>query len=226
MNDPTALDTAAVRLMLLHVADKVIENEPLLSKADRDIGDGDHGIGMKRGFTAVLELLQATDPDATTVSDLFLQVGNTLLRRMGGASGVIFGLLFRPGVGAQKFDGALTVPQLADLFQRASDTIATRGGATVGDKTMLDALVPAVDALTDAANTGVPLVEALRRAGAAADGGALATKQQLPRFGKAVSLGARAIGYPDAGALSTAVIFNAIASWAQTNLRPTVQPTH
>lgn len=210
MNSMTA---AEARLMLMAVADRIIAAEPVLTKADREIGDGDHGIGMTRGFTAARELLRTSAYD--DVGRLFAGVGDALINIMGGASGVVFGLLFRAGAQGRQAADDLTVASAADHFERSMNEISRRGGAAVGDKTMLDALHPAVQSLRDSVQAGHSLPRALRLAALAAQDGADRGKDLIARFGKAASLGERSIGFPDAGALSTTLIFTAMADWAE-----------
>ncbi|TMR16504.1 dihydroxyacetone kinase subunit L [Nonomuraea turkmeniaca] len=204
-----------VRSMLIAVADRIITSERLLTKADRDIGDGDHGLGMTRGFTAVRELLLATTFD--DVRGMLSGVGDTLITSMGGASGVVFGLLFRAGAQGLPPSDVLTVPIAADHFERSIREITRRGGATVGDKTMLDALHPAVESLRRSSEAGDTLAYAFRRAAIAAGEGADRSKDLIARFGKAMTLGERSLGFPDAGAISTTIIFTAMAEWTAAN---------
>ncbi|SEG91528.1 dihydroxyacetone kinase DhaL subunit [Thermomonospora echinospora] len=215
------LTAADLRRMMAAVADRIIGSEPALNKADRDIGDGDHGLAMTRGFTAVRRLL---DPDgdhpvqhSTDVHQVLVTVGDTLLHTMGGASGVIFGLLFRAGARGQEPSDRLGVAGLADHFARSLREIAGRGGAAPGDKTMVDALEPAVRSLAADAARGLDLPTALRHAAEAAADGADSTRKLVARFGKALSLRERALGFPDPGALSTTIIFTAMAGWAEQN---------
>lgn len=211
-----ALRADRLRDMLANVADRVVASEPELSRADREIGDGDHGLGMKRGFSAVRAAL--ADDDGDDVHALFKLVGNTLLRSMGGASGVIFGSLFRAGTAERAPADHIDVPGLAEHVTRALAEITERGGASPGDKTMVDALEPAARALARSAEAGDDLRTALRQAARAADEGVQRTKNYVARLGKAASLGNRALGRPDPGALSTAVIFGAMADWAEHHL--------
>lgn len=208
----TTLSARQLRGMLMSVADRLIAAEPELSKADRAVGDGDHGIGMTRGFTAVRSAL---DHDESGVAhEVLMTVGDTLLRSMGGASGVIFGTLFRGDAGHRSSAGHIDVSGLAEYFARSLVEITRRGGAAAGDKTMVDALGPATRALTESADAGHDLPTALLHAARAASDGAERTKGFVARFGKATSLKDRSLGFPDPGALSTAIIFTAMSDWA------------
>ncbi|MGP4109468.1 dihydroxyacetone kinase subunit DhaL [Streptomyces sp. 4N509B] len=213
------LTAAELRGMLLAVADRVIASEPELSKADRDVGDGDHGLGMTRGFTAVRRLLRsdgaAPQAGGGDVYAVLTATGNALLSSMGGASGVLFGLLFRAGAAGRPPAERIGVPELADCLSASLTEITRRGGAAPGDKTLVDALDPAVASLAGSTAAGHDLPTALRRAADAAAGGAERTRNHVARFGKAVSLGERAIGFPDPGALSLTHILTAMADWAE-----------
>ena len=213
MNTPLeSISPEQTRAMLLLVADRIIAAEPELSEADRRLGDGDHGIGMQRGMEAAKLKLAETPGDAT-VGDLFGAAGMAMMSSMGGASGVVFGSLFRAGTKALKdaaegFDSA----GLAALLQAATETIMKRGGAKPGDKTMLDALVPA--AATAAGLTELPISAALDQAAAAAEKGRDDSCAMVATMGRAKTLGERSVGHPDAGACSVAIILRSMADFA------------
>ncbi|MDT0341949.1 dihydroxyacetone kinase subunit DhaL [Streptomyces litchfieldiae] len=220
----TGLDATGLRAMLLAVADRVIGAEPELSSADRAVGDGDHGLGMTRGFSAVRRLLRQDDPadpaaDGDDVYAVLTATGNALIGSMGGASGVLFGLLFRAGAAGRPPADRLGTRELADWLRTSLAEITRRGGAKPGDKTLVDALDPAAASLTAGAAAGEDLPTALRRAARAAADGTDRTKAYVARFGKAMSLGERAIGFPDPGALSLTHILTAMADWAEHTLR-------
>jgi phosphoenolpyruvate---glycerone phosphotransferase subunit DhaL len=212
----TGPGVAEVRAMLAAVAREVIAHEHVLGQADRAIGDGDHGTGMRRGFTAAADRLQADG--SATVEDVFRAVGTTLTATMGGASGVVFGLMFSAGPPAGAGHPELTATVLVEHLGRALEEITRRGRARPGDKTMIDALDPAVHALRTAAQAGATLADALRGAQSAAEEGAERTRGYVARFGKARALHERALGHPDPGALSVALILRAMADWAATAL--------
>jgi phosphoenolpyruvate---glycerone phosphotransferase subunit DhaL len=193
--------------MFFHVAQRMQESADLLTQADKAIGDGDHGIGMARGFAAVQTKLEASPP--ATVADLLKTTGMALLTSIGGASGVIFGTLFRGG--ARNLTG-VTVFDSAALSQMLVDGLAAvqeRGKANPGDKTMVDALAPAAAKATEMAAS--PLDEALPATAEAARVGMEETKAMIAATGKARALGPRAIGYVDPGALSMYLIFDFMA---------------
>lgn len=192
-----------VRQMLLSCADRVIRNEPYLTRIDSAIGDGDHGIGMKNGMLAAQKYLKSAEKE-TNVYALYAGMAEAMQRAMGGASGMIFSTLFA-GKAAEKAPAAEISP--ADIANQMRDgllAIQELGHAKVGDKTMVDALSPAVDAMLAHAGS----FEEMFRAGeAGAKAGLEKTKGYIARFGRAKSLGERAVGYQDAGATSTWLIF-------------------
>jgi dihydroxyacetone kinase-like protein len=196
------LTLSETEAMLRKVAQGMIASQDLLTEADRAVGDGDHGVGMGRGFEAVLAVLD--NQEFADLKDLFFKTGTALITSVGGASGIIFGTWFSMGgmglAGWQVFDD-----QALFLFlQDGLKAIRGRGKAKAGDKTMVDALLPAVAALEGHAVDG--LGEALRLAAQAAKAGAEGTKEMTARIGKARSLGPRALGYIDPGALSASLI--------------------
>ncbi len=202
--------------MMIHVAKAVIESKELLCEADRNIGDGDHGIGMAAGFEQCREELEARQ--FTDVYDVFSTSGRTMVRTMGGASGIIFGMLFYAGSKEMIPKSEMCLAKFASMFEKALAAIQERGHAEVGDKTVVDALHPMVMSLHQSVEDGLSFKEALRRAYVAAEEGKEASKQYIAKFGKAKTLGERAIGYPDAGAVSLSIIAKAMSDWAESNL--------
>lgn len=200
-----------VKAMLLAVADKVIASEPFLSEADRNLGDGDHGIGMARGFTAVKEKLNATAP-GEGIDKLFSAAGMAMISSMGGASGAIFGTLFRDGGKALAGRGDLDAAGYAIFLRGACDGVQARGKAKPGDKTMVDALHPA--AAKAAEVSSLPLAEAMDAVAAAAEAGRDGSKAMIATLGRAKTLGEASIGHPDAGACSIAIILREMSDYA------------
>ncbi len=197
--------------MLLLVADKIIIAEPELSEADRRLGDGDHGIGMQRGMEAAKVALAET-PDDATVGKLFGTMGSAMMASMGGASGVVFGSLFRAGTKALKESpDEFTSQGLADLLSGAAETVMKRGGAKPGDKTMLDALVPAAKEAVELA--ALPLGESLAQVATIAEAGRDASSDLIATMGRAKTLGEKSIGHPDAGACSVAIILRTMSDF-------------
>lgn len=206
-----SLDSAEVKTMLLAVADAVIAAEPALSEADRNLGDGDHGLGMQRGFQAVQAKLASMDA-AEGIDKLLSGTGMAMMSSMGGASGAIFGTLFRDGgkalAGRTEFDGAA----LAAFLRAACDGVMARGKAKPGDKTMVDALHPAAEKAEEVAGLGIG--EALAAVAGAAEAGRDLSSGMVATLGRARTLGEASVGHPDAGACSVAVIFRAMSDFA------------
>ena len=198
--------------MLLAVANKIISNVDYLTEIDSQTGDGDHGFGMAGGMQkAKKKLLNMKDSE--DAFGLFEAAGKAMLLSMGGASGVIFGSMFMSGGQGFEPKNELTADDIAAIEEKALKTIQERGGASVGDKTMVDALAPAVDALK--ANKDKGLLEMLKAAEAAAKEGMENTKNCIAKYGRARSLGERALGYQDAGATSVALIFEAMREFVE-----------
>jgi dihydroxyacetone kinase-like protein len=203
------LTIAEATAMFLYVAGRIQDSQDLLTQADQAIGDGDHGVGMARGFAAVQAKLEASPP--ATVADLLKTTGMALLTSIGGASGVIFGTLFRGG--ARNLTG-VTIFNSETLSLMLTDGLAEvheRGKANPGDKTMVDALTPAAAKATEM--TGASLGEALQTAAEAARLGMEATKDMVAATGKARALGPRSLGYADPGALSMYLILDFMAQY-------------
>lgn len=180
-----------------------------LSALDAALGDGDHGTNMRRGFEAVGRAI--TDHADLPPSELLMLAGKTLLSTIGGASGALWGLALRRAgraLGpAEDFDGMM----LADAVDAMVEAVVELGEASLGDKTMLDALLPAASALRRALQSGASLPEAVSAAAGAARDGADATAQMEARKGRASFLGARSISHQDPSANSTAILFACLA---------------
>jgi len=207
MPKPT-LSKEEVKAMLLVVADRIIENEPMLSEADRNLGDGDHGLGMKRGMEAVKEKLAG---EVESIEKAFSNTGMAMMSSMGGASGAIFGTLWRNGGKALAGREVFDAQALADLIKAGLDGVMARGGAKPGDKTMIDALHPAM--LKAQEVVGQPLPEAITAVAQAATDGREASKAMIATMGRAKTLGEQSVGHPDAGACSVVVIFDAMREY-------------
>ncbi|MFC5051204.1 dihydroxyacetone kinase subunit DhaL [Rubritalea spongiae] len=203
------LSVEQAQQMALNVADKIIAAEPILSQADRDLGDGDHGLGMQRGFTALKAAVDGTKFD--NLRELYQTAGTALLSTMGGASGVVFGSLYLAGGktmhGAEFFGSH----ELAHLLEQALKDVMSRGGAKPGDKTMIDALHPAVEAAK--ANIDKPLSESIKAVAEAAEAGKEASKDMIATMGRAKTLGEKTLGLPDAGAISVTIILQTMADY-------------
>ncbi|PWC07868.1 dihydroxyacetone kinase subunit DhaL [Mycetocola zhujimingii] len=191
----------------------IAEHRAELITLDRDIGDGDHGENMDRGFAAVLTKLDDL-PDEATPGDVLKLVATTLISTVGGASGPLFGTAYLKASGAVGSARELDSAAVVSLLGAARDGIVLRGKAEVGDKTMIDAWTPAVDAAAGAAAEGQDEAGVLAAAAEAAERGAEATEPLVARKGRASYLGERAIGHRDPGAQSTALLLRAAATTA------------
>jgi dihydroxyacetone kinase-like protein len=206
-----SLTPATTREMLLAVSQHIVDNVDTLTAVDQAIGDGDHGIGMRRGFAAVLEQFQTQAPE--TVEALFKAAGTTIMSKTGGAAGAVFGTMFRAGSAALAGRASLDGEGLAAFLQRGLEGVEKRGGALPGAKTMLDALAPAAAAAAKAGAEG--LAAAARAAAAAAAEGVEATKSMIATTGKARTLGERSLGHADPGAVSVSLILEAMRDYIE-----------
>lgn len=197
----------------MSVAKVMVDSKEIMCDADRNIGDGDHGIGMAKGFEAAFNELSIQDFD--DVYKVFFTVGRTMIRVMGGASGIIFGTLFYAGAKNMEPKAEIDVNDFANIFEKALTDIKAKGQADVGDKTVVDGLYPAVIAMKDCAGKGSTFEQLLQSACIAAEDGKEKSKQYIARFGRAKGLGERAIGYPDAGSVSLTIILNAMLEWVK-----------
>ncbi|MEV8181998.1 dihydroxyacetone kinase subunit DhaL [Specibacter sp. NPDC078692] len=207
------LDAAWAERWLRLSAAVIAENRMALIELDRAIGDGDHGENMDRGFSAILEKLDAEPP--ATPGAAFKLAAMTLMSKVGGAAGPLYGTAFlRAGTAvgdATELDGSI----LAEALAAARDGVVARGKAEVGDKTMIDAWSPAVDAAAAAVASGADPMAVLEAAATAAEAGALSTDPLIAHKGRASYLGERAIGHRDPGAASSALILRAAVHAAQ-----------
>jgi len=178
-----------------------------LTQLDSAIGDGDHGINMTRGMRAVIAALAEADEPAP--GKRMILAGKTLVSTVGGASGPLWGSALRRA-GRSVGDGALDGPGLVAALEAALGAVQELGAAEPGDKTMVDALGPAVAALRDRLDAGDALGDALAAAAEAAEEGARATTPMQARKGRASYLGERSVGHQDPGATSTALIIRAL----------------
>jgi dihydroxyacetone kinase-like protein len=198
-----------VRLMMIQVADAIIAAEAMLSQADRDLGDGDHGLGMKRGMEAVKVQLEPLEP--SSVEQVFVTTGTAMMSSMGGASGALFGTVYRAGGKALAGRDVLDAEGLALLLEAALDGVMKRGGAKPGDKTMIDALAPAASKAREVIALDLP--DAFTAVAAAAESGKDASKAMIAQFGRAKTLGEACIGFPDAGACSVTIMLSSMRDY-------------
>jgi dihydroxyacetone kinase-like protein len=182
------------------------EHRRYLTKLDSEIGDGDHGNNMHRGFQAALERLENADPSSP--ADALKAVSMALISKVGGAAGPLYGTAFLRASTALQGKDEVSAEDAAEVLEAALGGIKQRGKAEVGDKTIVDALEPAVKAAKEAASSG-SVAEIFRAAAEAAKEGAEATVPLTARRGRASYLGARAQGHQDPGATSTYYLLDA-----------------
>jgi dihydroxyacetone kinase-like protein len=201
--------TAALATWVRRFSDLVAEHRDHLTQLDSAIGDADHGTNMDRGMKAAVAALDELGPAGA--GPLFTKVGMTLVSTVGGASGPLYGTLFMR-MGSAFGDVATATPeQVAAALRAGLEGVVARGKAQAEDKTMYDALAPAVGALEAGVKDGLALGDALGRASAAADEGRDATTPMLARKGRASYLGERSVGHQDPGATSAALLVAAAA---------------
>ncbi|SEC27863.1 dihydroxyacetone kinase DhaL subunit [Paramicrobacterium humi] len=208
-----AVDAAWAAAWVRASAEVIAENRVALSHLDRDIGDGDHGENMDRGFQAVLPKLDGLAEDAAP-SDVLKLVATTLISTVGGAAGPLYGTAYLKAAGAVNGKAELEPADVVALLEAARDGIVLRGKAEPGDKTMIDAWTPAVEAASAANEDGKDAAAVLAAAADAAEAGAEATEPLVARKGRASYLGERSAGHRDPGAQSTALLLRAAAKSA------------
>lgn len=191
-----------------NMANAVIANREHLTDLDRAIGDGDHGINMSKGFNAILGKLEdMRDKDLGTI---FKNIAMTLISTVGGAAGPLYGTAFLRA--AAPLDGKIDIngKDIIQVFEKAIEGIQSRGKAELGEKTMLDSLIPAYEALKKSYGEGQGNLEAFRAAEIAALEGVEYTKTIVAKKGRASYLGERSLGHQDPGASSTYIIIKSI----------------
>lgn len=203
------IKTADMMRLVGVMGDVIIENEIPFCELDSAAGDGDFGMSVAKGF----KVLKAEwkDLDTEDIGKFLRSCGMIITEHCGGASGPIWGSAFmaagKYSVGKTEID----MQEFAELMQSAVDGIQKRGGAKLGDKTLLDALIPATESLKESAVARHSFKEALKLGAAAAREGAEKTKDYVASKGRASYVGDRSISYPDAGAMALGIIFTVIA---------------
>ena len=202
------MNTDATLAWIRGIASAVRREADQLTQLDAAIGDADHGVNMQRGFNAVETALDGAD--FPTVGAVLVKTGTTLVSNVGGASGPLYGSAFR-AAGKQLTEPTATSEQLLAALRAGLDAVQKLGAAHLGDKTMIDAFSPALDAFEKALRSGADLATATRTAAGAAEEGMRATIPMVARKGRASYLGLRSQGHQDPGATSTALIFRTLA---------------
>ena len=203
-------DVTALKAAMIEVSQAVISAEPELTRVDSVIGDGDHGLGMKTGFTVLRE--QLSGESFHSPYELFHSVGLCLVKSMGGSSGVLFGTLFISGLDVIKDKESLNGVDIAAFFTKGIQGVIHRGRAKPGYKTMVDALLPAQSAMEEALKSTDDIGQVLKAAHTGALQGDEATKNMVSRLGRSKNFREQVIGWPDPGAMSVSVVFGAMAN--------------
>jgi dihydroxyacetone kinase phosphoprotein-dependent L subunit len=204
----THVDSSEVRLVVAVIARTAVDNERRYSDLDSAVGDGDFGYSLARGFECVLAELD--DLDATDVGPLLKRVGMLITMKVGGTSGPLWGTAFLRAASICEGHQALSRKQVVSMLRAGIEGIQQRGQAQLGDKTLLDSLVPAVDELERAFDEGADAGTGLQRATEVASRSAEDTRPMIARRGRAAYAGERSVGTLDAGAVAVAEMFQAI----------------
>jgi len=204
----TVMDAATITSWMREIDAVMRVERDHLVQLDAAIGDGDHGINMVRGFEAVVQAIDADS--ALPPGKLLILSGRTLVSTVGGASGPLWGSALRSGGRVLGDQASFAGPQLVEVLAAALASVKDLGTASVGDKTMVDALEPAVDTLRARLESGASVDDALDAAAGAAEDGMRSTIPLQARKGRASYLGERSVGHQDPGATSTALIIRAL----------------
>jgi len=210
MRGVLVVDATTVRAWIERATAVIEAEQDHLTQLDAAIGDADHGANLVRGFRAAVGALADLQPG--TPGEVLVTVGTTLVSKVGGASGPLYGTAFRRAGKTLGTSVELTPDGLGQALQAALDGVQGLGAAVEGDKTMVDALAPAVRAYHQARDAGEDVARAVSAAAAAAEKGAEATIPMQALKGRASYLGPRSVGHQDPGATSTAIILAALAS--------------
>ena len=202
------MDAATITSWMREIEASVRAERDHLVQLDAAIGDGDHGTNMTRGFEAVVQAF--AEDGGSPPGKLLILAGRTLVSTVGGASGPLWGSALRAGGRTLGDEPTFEAQQLVDVLAAALASVKDLGTASLGDKTMVDALEPAVDTLRQRVAQGVPLDRAIDEAAAAAEAGMRATIPLQARKGRASYLGERSVGHQDPGATSTALMVRAL----------------
>jgi dihydroxyacetone kinase phosphoprotein-dependent L subunit len=218
---PAAITAIALRHMLTFVAETIAREEAHLNTLDAAIGDGDHGITMRVGFTAIISKVGSL-PDSEGIDVILRESGMAFMGATGGAIGVLLGKMLMAGGAALKGRPEIGPAEIRILFASMETALASAGKAQPGDKTLLDAVHAANQTVLSSENSQPEVADLLTRASQAARKAAESTAQMHARAGRASRLGNRALGHPDPGAVSFSIVLAAMAEWARISLRPGV----
>jgi dihydroxyacetone kinase-like protein len=207
---------ASAGAIVLSMADRIVENRAYLSEIDGKIGDGDHGVNMAKGFAMAADRLKDKD---SSLSEALETLGTLLMTEIGGSMGPLYGVMFTEF--AEKLEGidAIDSKRYSTMLHAGLEGIQSIGEAKVGDKTLIDTLVPAIHAFDAAIKEGKSFADALDDLVVAADKGRDSTIDLVAKIGRASRLGERSRGVLDAGATSCAIILNELSLGARQRLR-------
>jgi dihydroxyacetone kinase-like protein len=197
--------------IVCELAAVIQKNRDYLSEVDGATGDGDHGVNMSKGFTKCRERLEGRQ-DAAGLAEAMDELGNILLSEIGGSMGPLYGTFFIDMAESVGGKGQIGARDFADMLRAGLDGIRSLVTTEVGDKTLLDVLVPAIGALDGALRAGKPFAECLGVFRAEAERAKEATKDMVAKVGRASRLGERSRGFYDAGAVSCALILDSLAA--------------
>jgi len=203
--------------LVLAIADEIIENRAYLSEIDGKIGDGDHGVNMAKGFGMAAERIKGADLSLAAALDT---LGTVLMTEIGGSMGPLYGVMFTQFAETIETKPAVDAAAFSAMLHNGLDGIQAIGSAKVGDKTLLDTLVPAILAFDAANGAGRSFAEALQAMATAGEAGRDSTRDMVAKIGRASRLGERSLGVLDAGATSCALILTSLARGVETRLQP------
>lgn len=210
------MDSKKVIEILIKVSEKIDKNKEYLTELDAAIGDGDHGLNMSKGFKAVSDKLKAEEDD--NIGNILKNTGMTLVSNVGGASGPLYGTAFMKASMALKDRNEIDINDFLSALKLALEGIKSRGKSTEGEKTMIDALAPAIKSMEDSIKNGDSYIEVLEKGKDAALEGVEFTKTIKATKGRASYLGDRSIGHQDPGATSCFYILETIYEEAKKDL--------
>ena len=210
------MDSKKVIEILIKISEKIDKNKEYLTELDAAIGDGDHGLNMSKGFNAVSDKLKAEEDD--NIGNILKKTGMTLVSNVGGASGPLYGTAFMKASMALKDRNEIDINDFLSALKLALEGIKSRGKSTEGEKTMIDALSPAIKSMEDSIKNGDSYIEVLEKGKDAALEGVEFTKTIKATKGRASYLGDRSIGHQDPGATSCFYILETIYEEAKKDL--------
>lgn len=219
-NQMNAFQNASASDIVLELADEIIKNRAYLSEIDGKIGDGDHGVNMAKGFGLAAERIRGED---MSFADALDTLGTVLMTEIGGSMGPLYGILFMQFAETIQNSQDIDAETFAAMLQSGLDGIQAIGSAKAGDKTLLDALIPALDAFRAELANKKSFAAALDALSLAAEKGRDSTKDMVARIGRASRLGERSVGVMDAGATSCALILTTMARNIKAKLAPDSQ---